>query len=202
MSGIDKLLAKSLEEVLRSNLGKDATLKIEKRLLEKFGISFADAIEQFDKIDNILREFFGSAAIGLEKKYLYSICKIKMGTEKNWYTIQDRAIAEIVAATIGDSDKSKIVSTINNESKIISHILHECGIPQTSGYRKIHALLNSGMIETTSDFVYAQDGRKIYKYKSTFDKLRINVVNEKLTVDVQLKRPNFNGSNILKVIFG
>ena len=43
--------------------------KIEDRLFEKYGISFAQSIENFDKLDLVLREFFGKGTDGLRENF-------------------------------------------------------------------------------------------------------------------------------------
>ncbi|WP_225866895.1 hypothetical protein [Nitrosopumilus zosterae] len=62
MSGLDHLLAKSLNEIIEKNLGAKTVKKIDDRLFEKFGLSITQAIEEFDKLDLVLREFFGKGA--------------------------------------------------------------------------------------------------------------------------------------------
>ena len=49
MGGLDRLLAKSLGSTIRNNLGEKTTEKIEQRLVEKYGITITQGIEQFQK---------------------------------------------------------------------------------------------------------------------------------------------------------
>ena len=60
MGGLDLLFSKSLERTIKENLGEKASKKIEDRLFEKYGISLTQSIIQFQKIDAVLREFFGA----------------------------------------------------------------------------------------------------------------------------------------------
>ena len=64
MGGLDHFLAQSLESIIRENLGRRTVRKLEKRLFEKHGISLTESIEQFHKLDSVLREFFGKGADG------------------------------------------------------------------------------------------------------------------------------------------
>lgn len=201
MSGLDRLFAKSLDSVIRTKLGTATTKKIEARLFEKYGLSLTEAIEQFHKIDAILREFFGAGANGLEKKFLENTCKVKSKSKgQTWFSIEDDSISHKILDVYGDEEKTKIMHSVIDKPKIISEILDLCKIPQTSGYRKINALIKSGLL-IVNGFVIASDGRKINKYRALFDNLRINIVKNKITVDVQLTATNYSGSSVMQVIY-
>ena len=200
MSGMDRLLVKSLDTVIRKNLGSTTTQKIEERLFEKYGMSLTQAIEQFHKIDAVLREFFGAGADGLEKKFLDNVCKTHGKNKKgNWYSITDSVIAHEILEAFGDEDKIKIFNSTADEPKIISDILNKCKIPQTSGYRKINALIKNGLL-IIDGYSQTSDGRKIHKYKALFDNVRINIVKNKIVIDVQLSQQHFEKSSVLQVV--
>ena len=202
MGGFDRLLAKSLDTTIRNNLGEKTTMKIEERLFEKYGISLTQSIEQFQKIDAVLREFFGAGADGLEQKFVQNICKIKSKNKSNnWFTIDDPKIAQIILESFGDDDKSSIIHSVIDEQKIISDILSSCKIPQTSGYRKINQLIDDGILVPTG-FEVSSDGRRVIKYQALFDNVKINIIKNKVSIDIQLNRPNFNDSTVMQVIFG
>ena len=65
MSGLDTLIARSLDSTIKENLGKKTLEKVEQRLFEKYGINLTQSIEDFTKLDTVLREFFGGGAEGL-----------------------------------------------------------------------------------------------------------------------------------------
>ena len=202
MGGFDRLLAKSLDETIRNNLGEKTTQKIEERLFEKYGISITQSIEQFQKIDAVLREFFGAGADGLESKFVQNICKIKSKSKSNnWFTIDDSKIAQLILESFGDDDKSAIINSVIDDQKIISDILSSCKIPQTSGYRKINQLIDDGIL-VPAGFETSNDGRKVIKYQALFDNVKINIIKNKVSIDIQLNRPNFNDSTVLQVIYG
>ena len=56
MSGFDHIIAKSLNDIIKENLGIKTVQKIENRLFEKYGISWTPALEEFEKIDFVLKE--------------------------------------------------------------------------------------------------------------------------------------------------
>ena len=68
--------------VIQENLGEKTISKINSRLFEKYGIQLSQAIEDFHKIDAILREIFGEAADALELKFLERICILQKNKGK------------------------------------------------------------------------------------------------------------------------
>ncbi|HSG73906.1 MAG TPA: transcriptional regulator [Nitrosopumilaceae archaeon] len=200
MGGLDRLLSSSLESTIRNNLGEKTTKKIEERLFEKYGLSLTQGIEEFQKIDAVLREYFGAGADGLENKFLENICKVKTKNSTNsWFTIKDGKIAQSILESFGDDDKASIINSVIDNPKIISDILASCKIPQTSGYRKINQLIDDGLL-ITDGHEFTSDSRKVSKYRSLFNNIRINIVKNQVTVDVQLESSNFNQSTVLQVI--
>ena len=200
MSGFDSLLANSLNKTIRDYLGEKSIHAIEKRLFEKYGISITQAILEFHKLDEILREFFGEGAKDLEKKFLENSCKLKSKNKNEEdIIIKDERIIKTIIEALGDNDKSKILNAVGEDAKIISDILQETKLPQTSGYRKINSLINNGLLIEDS-FITMQDTRKVMKYRTLFDNIKINIVKNKISILVQMKRPNFNGSTVLQIV--
>ena len=198
MTGLDRLFAKSLDAIIRENLGDRTIQKIENRLFEKYGITLTQSIEQFQKLDAVLREYFGAAADGLEQKFLKSICNITVSNGETWLVIDNPVLTKVILGSFGDDDKKKILSTINGNSLIISQVIELANIAQTSGYRKINALIDDGLL-VPSGYVSGSDGKKISKYRSIFDNINIDIVKNKITVSLHLAKEDMQESTILAV---
>lgn len=198
MAGLDRLFAGSLDIVIRENLGDRTIQKIENRLFEKYGITLTDAVEQFQKLDAVLREFFGAAADGLEKKFLKSICNITESHGETWLVIDNPVLTRVILGSFGDDDKKNILSALNGNSLIISQIIEMSSIAQTSGYRKINSLINDGLL-VPSGYITANDGKKVTKYRSIFDNIKIDIVKNKITVSLHLVKEDLQESTILAV---
>ncbi|CDI05882.1 hypothetical protein [Candidatus Nitrosotenuis uzonensis] len=196
MSGLDRLLAKSLDTTIRENLGEKTVQKIEARLFEKYGLSLTQSIEQFQKLDAVLREFFGAGADGIEQKFFKSACDIKLIDGDKWVTIENQKLTEIILDSFGDDDKKNILTTLNGESMIISQIIESCRMPQTSGYRKINALINDGLL-TMDGYVSMPDGKKVSKYRTIFDNVKIDIVKNKITISIHLANHDYEASTVL-----
>lgn len=198
MAGFDHLLAKSLNDIVIKNLGNRTTKNIEKRLFEKFEISLIQSIEEFDKLDLVLREFFGKDADGIEKKFFKNLFQKDPKKSKNmWYTIANIDTNDIILQTFGDSEKRKIMESTSNTTKIIAQILKDCNLPQTSGYRKIKQLIGDGLL-VQSGFVI-KDNKKTNMYVCIFNNLKINIENNNIIVDIQLTKLEQENSSILQI---
>lgn len=197
MAGLDRLLAKSLDLTIRENLGDKTVQKIEERLFEKYGISLTQSIEQFQKLDAVLREFFGAGADGLEQRFLNNICEVKSVNNEHWVQIENPELTKIILESFGDDDKKKILATLNEEPMLISQILDICKIPQTSGYRKINSLIEGGLL-VPAGFVITPDGKRVTKYLSIFDNIRIDIIKNKISVSLHLQK-GLSTSSVLTV---
>ena len=159
MGGLDHFLAQSVNSTIKKNLGKNVIRKIEKRLFEKHGLSLTQSIEQFQKLDSVLREYFGAGADGIEEECFKNICSLKNNIDNNknrtkstkeesikWIIIKDPILTESILDVFGDPDKKRIFESVMIESKTVYDIISECHIPQTSGYRKINSLIENGLL--------------------------------------------------------
>jgi hypothetical protein len=201
MVGVDNLLVKSVGTVIRDNLSEKTLQKIENRLFEKYGITVTQSLEDFHKFDTVLREFFGAGADGLERKIFENVCTMEKSKEvgQHWITIEDQFLTQIILEAFGDDDKKKILTTLTNESLIISEVLEKCNLPQTSGYRKINALIDDGML-TVRGQIITNDGKKVNKYVSVFENIKINIVKNKITIKVELNKESLENSTMIPII--
>ena len=185
MSGLDALIAQSFENTLKSTMGEKVLSKIQDTIFEKYGITISEAIEDFQKLDFALKELFGSKTNIIEKQIISKIVILEESKRKdrNWITIEDMALAKIILESVGDYDKKNILNTVLDEPRIISDILNMNNIPQTSGYRKVNALIQNGML-IPHGFVSMYDGKKVTKYKSVFENIVIKIEKNRVTIRV------------------
>jgi hypothetical protein len=200
-NGLDNLLAPSLRKSIEENLGKSTLNKIEQRLMERHGMGIVQAIKDFYKFDSVLREFFGAGADGLEAKFLQNIIDMKQQKKltDGWVTVQDQDLAKIFLESFADEDKKAIIGTIIDESLIIADILQHCKVPQTSGYRKINQLIDDGLL-ISNGYDVSIDGKKIKKYETIFNNVKIDIERNIVVVKIQLKQNSSSQSTILQVI--
>ena len=201
MAGLDSLLARSLGAAIEDNLGEQTLRKIDNRLFEKYGITINQAILDFQKLDGVLREFFGGGADGLEKKIFENVCTLEKSktNEQEWMTVEDQFLSRVILEAFGDEDKKQILTALLEEPRIISEVLSICNVPQTSGYRKINWLIDNGLL-TVHDFITTNDGKRVNKYTPIFENIKINIVKNKVTVRVQLNKESMNKSLLIPLI--
>jgi len=200
-NGLDNLLVNSLRKSIEENLGKETLNKIEQRLMERHGLGLVQAIKDFHKLDSVLREFFGAGADGLEQKFLKNIVDIEKTkrSDSNWIHIKDHELSKIFLESFADPDKKLIIGSVMDASLIICDIIEKCQIPQTSGYRKINFLINNGLL-VSNGYELAQDGKKVKKYETIFDNVKMDIVKNMVTVKIQLKKNLLNESLILQTV--
>ena len=202
MTGVDQLFAASLEKIILENLGTSTVNKIRERLFEKYGISITASMSEFEKLDSVLREFFGAGAEGLEKKFLDRICRIKSNKDKSEkrFTISDSEISQSILKAFSDDEMSKILNASIGEPWTIAEILEKLNISKTSGYRKIKFLIDEGFL-IRSGHDLTTNRRTVDKYKSLFDNVNIDF-NNKVTVNVQFTQEVVKNSSIIKTVYG
>jgi len=200
MAGLDSLLARSVGAAIEDNLGEDALHKIDNRLFEKYGITINQAILDFQKLDGVLREFFGAGADGLEKKIFETVCTLEKSktNDQEWMTVEDQFLTRVILEAFGD-DRKEILTALLEQPRIISDVLNICKIPQTSGYRKINWLIDNGLL-TIHGFITTPDGKRVNKYIPVFENIKINIVKNKVTVKVQLNKESMNNSLLIPLL--
>jgi len=203
MNGFDSLIAKSLALTISENLGEMALKRIEQRLFERHGLNLTEAIEDFSKLDNILREYFGnSAAQRLENQFLQAVISLQgektQGLE--WVSIENRYLATGILSAVGDEDKKNILNAVLGEGRVISDILDTCKIPQTSGYRKVNSLIENGLL-ITDGTITTHDGKLVNKYRCLFNNITINFEKDKVVVRVQVVKESLRQSSVIQSVY-
>lgn len=201
MSGIDTILAQFVENEIKKNLSPTAIQKIEKRLFEKYGISLTESINQFEKFDDVLQEFFGQGAKGLEQKAFKKLLAIGKSEKTKDYIqiiIKNPDLANQIMTIIADKEKFGILVCVFDQSRISSEIIRECHLAQTSGYRKIKELFRAGFL-IEDGYITTSDGKKAYKFKSFFGPTKIDTHKDKISVKTHILKQHAKTSKLLQV---
>jgi hypothetical protein len=201
MAGLDILLAKSLDSIIRENLGKKTLEKIEKRLFERYGINLTQSIEDFTKLDSVLREFFGEGADGLERQYFERMITIEQESKtlnQNWIIIEEPSLAQLILGALGDEDKRSILNAALDEPRIIPDILDITKIQQTIGYGKVNSLIDNGLLVVQGHAI-SPDGKSATKYKSIFEDISLDFEKNLVVIKVLLAKESIEKSSIIQV---
>jgi len=201
MSGVDNIESKSAGTAITDNLGEKTLQKIEKRLFEKYGIPLSQAVEDFPKLDSVLRELFGLAAMALEKTILNNICTLENSKEmdKEWLTIKDQFLIRAILEALCNKEKKKILTSMINTPHLIIEILDMCNVSQNNGFKIIDEMMRDGLIMECG-FMTTADGRKISKYIVIFKDVKKDIINNKVVIKVKICNEALTVSNIVPLI--
>ena len=170
MNPLDKVLAKSIRDIIKEMMDSKTFKKIEDKLFEMFGLSMTDAIEDFPKIDLVLRKFFGTQTIKIESQIFKKIISIEKNAKDPLININDQSVSNRILESYGDPVKKTILELLLRQSKSIPEIVNEIKLPQASTYRKVKDLIDDGFI-TIIGYTKANDGRKTNEYATTFNRV-------------------------------
>jgi hypothetical protein len=200
MSALDRLLSHALESIIKKKLGEQALKKIEQRLQQRYGINMTDAVRDFHIFDATLREFFSTGADTMEEEFKEQLISLNASAKgKQWFTIQNKDLADLIIESYGDREKRLILKTALKSPNVILEILEECKIPKSSGYRIISELVESGLL-TESGSAKTSDGKSVSKYTALFERVKIELGDENETLQVLLKEHILEESNIFKIL--
>jgi hypothetical protein len=199
-SALDHLLAHALESMIREKLGQKSCERIEDRLRKRYNISMAESIENFYTLDATLREFFAAGADVIEEDFAKRLFSISSGAKgKQWITIENKDLAQLIFAAYGDREKSLILETAFKKPAVILEILDATGVPSSSGYGIINRLVQDGLL-TEVGSAETSDGKKVSKYTALIERVRFEIDKKGLVVQVLLRENILNESQIVRIL--
>jgi hypothetical protein len=201
VAALDTLLAHAMASLIREKLGQITCQRIEERLQERYNLSLVDSIKDFYTLDGTLREIFGAGADGIEEDFKNRLISFSTPIKgRQWITIENKDLAQLILESYGDREKRFILENAFKEPGVILHILEKCNIPKSSGYRIINQLVEDGLLAEEGHSETA-DGKKVSKYTSLFEKIRIEIDATKgIIIQVLLKENILNESQILRIL--
>ena len=202
MAGLDTLIAESLVTTICENLSTTTLRKIQNRLFERYGINLTQAVEDFQKLDSVLREFFGSGAQGLEKQFLKEIITLEQSksTNQKWLVIKNPSIARLILGSMADEEKRNILDTILNLSTTISpEVVGNYAISQRFPIDKINYLLQHGLLIHDGS-VTTSEGRKVDKLIPLFENIQIDLEKNKVILRLEIRNESLSNSSVIQVV--
>ena len=111
----------------------------------------------------------------------------KVKSDSTWVTLENSRLVEIILKSMGDEDKKNIITAVIPEPRMIPDIIKIAKIAQTSGYRKVNALIDDGLLIPQGYFT-TSDGKKITQYGAIFDDLKITLEKNKVVVQAHMQK--------------
>lgn len=115
------VLTPSLRKYIEDNLGKLTLNKIENRLIEKYGVGLSQAIKEFSKLDDVLKEIFGMGAIELESRFVQNNIRELSINVQSWAILKKLLVTSIqksIEQNLGKSTLSKIESRLSERHNL------------------------------------------------------------------------------------
>ena len=166
-----EMLAPSLRKYIEDNLGKTTLDKIEQRLIEKHGTGLGQAIKEFSKLDDVLKEIFGAGAQEMESKFIKNNIMESVQNVENWNSLKELLVSSIrksIEENLGKSTLNKI------ESRIMER--YNLNVPQSiEEFTKFDGVLREffGAGATGLESRFIQNIIKIESLKKGFTNLTI-----------------------------
>ncbi len=186
MNSFDRIVAKGVRSVLEEDLGKTTYKKVEKEVFDVYGITILEAVNDFSKLDLVLRKFFGKHTTNIESKIFKKILAVNNHTKtESIITIKDPSTAKAVFEAYGDPAKKTILDLLLHESKSIPETIAKSKLPKASTYNRIKELIQDGLL-TMVGHTSAADGRKVNEYATTFNKTVFEIQDENILINANV----------------
>ncbi len=95
----------------------------------------------------------------------------------------DDSLSTIILDSLADDDKRNILNCVIETPRTISEILYMLQLPETSGYRKVHSLIDNGLLIIQGNAV-SHNHAIVNKYKSRFENLEIKIKEKRVNVRI------------------
>lgn len=166
-----EMLVPSLRKYIEDNLGKTTLNKIEQRLIEKHGTGLGQAIKEFSKLDDVLKEIFGAGAQEMESKFIKNNIIESVQNVENWNSLKELLVSSIrksIEENLGKSTLNKIESRMMEQHNLnVSQSIEEF----TKFDSVLREFFGAGAIGLESRFI--QNIIKIESLKKGFANLTI-----------------------------
>lgn len=199
MGGYDYLISELFKKEIESHMSKSIIKKAEKRLFERYGITFAQSMTEFEKLEQVLEEYFGKGAKGMIRSILGNLCILKKSTGRadGVVTLHDPKLTEMVLDMLGDNDYRRMLDMLIGKSMTPFEILKKLSIPQASAYRKIDALQKAGLLVEDGKMHVSESGRMASRLTTLYRGLDVKITKNRVTVEIKLNRAMLAKSNVL-----
>jgi len=159
-----------LKQIINIFYGKPVVIRINKRLIEKYGINFDVASNNIDmlELNDILREEFNQGYDLIINEFLKTQIKPTVG---KIILNKTDSITDIIIEFLGDKSSLKILNVVI-EPKTVYEICHFTNITLSTAYRKVDELICIGLLIKTKT-IQDINGKRQARYIKTFERINI-----------------------------
>ncbi len=174
----NQLVYQASIDTITSILGKKVLAKLEDDLESIWRTSLKYAIMDFDQFHEALKRQYGPASDRLldeiRKKIIVEATpfnEIKSIKSGDALKIKDELLVKKILAGYGDSDLRQLLQLWAHPLLCVD-VIEKCGLPQTSAYRKVNAMIKAGLL--IQDGTKNVEGRQVPMYRQTFSKVQVD----------------------------
>ena len=169
-------MADGLFILLRNTRAMDGVFEEKQNsVLSRYGEKYyqINNTDDLESLHHLVRE------LSISKKY-------EVMNNDDWITLDNPNHIKLILENYGDTDKRKILAIISMTPLPITKIPDVCNMPQTSAYRKFTSLIQNGLIIRGG--LVSSHGRRLVLYKPIFENVHIEIIKNKIILQVKLTK--------------
>ena len=175
-------MANGVKEIIEEDLGSRTYKRVEAELDSTFGITMAEAVSDFTKMDIVLRKLFGKSSAAMEMRFFQKVMTVDDDGET--ITILNSGVAEMILKSYGNPVKKALLMKLLKSPTSIQNAIKDIELTQASAYRRAGELIRDGLLAAAGN-TSASDGRTVGKYTSTFQRATFDVGADGLYVRIR-----------------
>ena len=106
---------------------------------------------------------------------------------QEWITIEESDKVKTILDSYGDEQKRSIIYAVATKPLTFPEIVKACKMPLATCHRKIHSLMEGGLLVSEDGYSRIRSKR----FRNAFKEIRINVKKDAIIVDARPRQTNF-----------
>ena len=98
--------------------------------------------------------------------------------------IKDSKFRQAILAALADSEMLNIINHVMHQPRTFNDIVKETNIPNTTAFRKIKLMMDSGLL-ITEKFHITNDGKKSSLFRSTLRSIVVRYENNEVMIEAE-----------------
>ena len=196
MPGVDRLVSKSLSDIIKIQLNSKTLKNLERELFFEKGMSIKLSMENFKDFVEVLKHHYKNDSKNFVDECLSKVIKIKKLENNFVLTIIEKDLSEKIFDYFGDSESRSILSSVMGKKLTVPEILKISQVLKSPAYRKIENLLLDGLLIESGKIL--SKNKRVSQYSCIFDKVSVIIKSDSLMLECTVNKKLFLESTILK----
>ena len=196
MPGIDRLVSKSLSEIIKNQLDPKTLKKLERELFFEKGMSIKLSMENFQDFIDVLKHQNQNNSQTFIDECFSKVIKIKKHENNFILTVIEKDLSEKIFYYFGDSESRYILSCVMGKKLTVPDILKISRVLKSPAYRKIENLLLEGLLIESGKIL--SKNKRVSQYTCIFDNMSAVIKRDSLLLEGIVNKKSFLESTIIK----